>query len=133
MQKLANAIQNAILEIATSEKKFRSIVSNRKSRSCSSQVVVQKNQLTNEPFGIHNRHWIAKEGSQENIKALHCQFQIPFKYEPPYFDLYKKDSHICYFNSTVFLSILKYINHQNSMTHSVLQQLTKSIGYCFLP
>ena len=56
MQKLANAIQNAILEIATSEKKFRSIVSNRKSRSCSSQVVVQKNQLTNEPFGIHNRH-----------------------------------------------------------------------------
>ena len=76
------------------KKKFRSIVSNRKSRSCSSQVVVQKNQLTNEPFGIHNRHWIAKQGSQENIKALHCQFQIPFKYEPPYFDLYKKDSHI---------------------------------------
>ena len=89
MQKLANAIQNAILEIATSEKKFRSIVSNRTSGS--SQVVVQKNQLTNEPFGIHNRHWIAKQGSQENIKALHCQFQIPFKYEPPYFDLYQKD------------------------------------------
>ena len=80
------------------KKKFRSIVSNR--RSSSGQVVVQKNQLTNEPFGIHNRHWIAKEGSQENIKALHCQFQIPFKYEPPYFDLYKKDSHICYLNST---------------------------------
>ena len=54
MQKLANAIQNAILEIATSEKKFRSIVSNH--TSSSSQVVVQKNQLTNEPFGIQNRH-----------------------------------------------------------------------------
>ena len=48
MQKLANAIQNAILEIATSEKKFRSIVSNRKSRS--SQVVVQKKSVNKRAF-----------------------------------------------------------------------------------